>query len=49
MYKDHYHCMESDCATLFRSKEGVRDHAKYISSAGSVMEVHHTDFSVSLK
>jgi len=29
MYKDHYHCMESGCGVLFRSKEGVRDHAKY--------------------
>ena len=29
IYKDHYHCMESDCSVLFRSKEGVRDHAKY--------------------
>jgi len=28
MYKDHYHCMDTNCGVLFRSKEGVRDHAK---------------------
>lgn len=28
LYKDHYHCNHVDCGWLFRSKDGVREHAK---------------------
>ena len=28
LYKDHYHCNTAHCGMLFKSKDGVRDHAK---------------------
>ncbi|XP_071109197.1 zinc finger protein castor homolog 1-like [Haliotis cracherodii] len=29
LYKDHYHCRVDGCQVLFRSKDGVREHAKF--------------------
>ncbi|XP_041378245.1 zinc finger protein castor homolog 1-like [Gigantopelta aegis] len=29
LYKDHYHCKVDGCVVLFRSKDGVREHAKF--------------------
>ncbi|XP_076451694.1 zinc finger protein castor homolog 1-like [Babylonia areolata] len=29
LYKDHYHCKIPGCQVLFRSKDGVREHAKF--------------------
>ncbi|KAL5014907.1 hypothetical protein ScPMuIL_009177 [Solemya velum] len=28
LYKDHYHCRVEGCSVLFRSKDGVREHAR---------------------
>ncbi|CAD5124790.1 DgyrCDS13052 [Dimorphilus gyrociliatus] len=28
LYKDHYHCLTPSCGQIFRSKDGVREHAR---------------------
>ena len=28
LYKDHYHCNSPNCGMLYKSKDGVREHAK---------------------
>ena len=30
LYKDHYHCKVEGCLVLFKSKDGVREHARYV-------------------
>lgn len=29
LYKDHYHCNVENCNMVFKSKDGVREHARY--------------------
>ncbi|XP_064610900.1 zinc finger protein castor homolog 1-like isoform X2 [Liolophura sinensis] len=29
LYKDHYHCKVDNCTVLFKSKDAVREHARY--------------------
>lgn len=29
LYKDHYHCRTEGCLVLFKSKDGVREHARF--------------------
>uniref|UniRef100_T1IV78 C2H2-type domain-containing protein n=1 Tax=Strigamia maritima TaxID=126957 RepID=T1IV78_STRMM len=42
LYKDHYHCTTESCTMMFRSKDGVREHARTHEQQDQVTEAFYT-------
>ena len=46
LYKDHYHCNVDKCFNAFKSKDGVRDHARLHDNQEKISEQLYTAYDV---
>ncbi|XP_071146586.1 zinc finger protein castor homolog 1-like isoform X3 [Mytilus edulis] len=44
LYKDHYHCKVEGCLVLFKSKDGVREHARFHELQDRITPVAYTTY-----
>ncbi|XP_023932584.1 zinc finger protein castor homolog 1-like [Lingula anatina] len=47
LYKDHYHCNITGCNMVFRSKEGVREHARNHEQQDKISDLTYMQFNES--
>ncbi|KAH9490008.1 hypothetical protein Btru_036245 [Bulinus truncatus] len=47
LYKDHYHCRVEGCQVIFKSKDGVRSHARFHDLQDSISPLVYRHFTVS--
>ncbi|XP_062590668.1 zinc finger protein castor homolog 1-like [Saccostrea cucullata] len=45
LYKDHYHCRVDGCLVLFKSKDGVREHARFHELQDRITPVAYTMYT----
>ncbi|KAL4220946.1 Zinc finger protein castor 1 [Mactra antiquata] len=44
LYKDHYHCKMDGCLVLFKSKDGVREHARFHELQECITPIAYTTY-----
>ncbi|WAR13855.1 CAS-like protein [Mya arenaria] len=46
LYKDHYHCKIEGCLVLFKSKDGVREHARFHELQDRITPIAYQTFEI---